>query len=201
MQNTSRRQPDLTRQRLLESAFEEIHHSGFRSASLDSILENAGVTKGALYHHFRNKADLGYAVVDEMVRPFVETKWKATVEGDNCIDAAIATVRQALKERSETALNWGCPFNNLCQEMSPVDLGFRERLTAILSEWRAGIAQAIRQGQQRGYVRQDVNPEAASTFIVSSIEGCIGMAKAAQSREFLEAGFAGLIEYLEHMRA
>lgn len=196
----SRRCPDLTRQRLLERAFEEIHRNGFRSASLDSILEDAGVTKGALYHHFENKAELGYAVVEEVVRPWMENLWHPVVEAENPINAAIQVIRQRLRERSEMALTVGCPFNNLCQEMSPLDEGFRTRLNAILDDWRSATAESLRRGQKNGTVRQDVDPRAAAAFVISGVEGCIGMAKAAQSKEFLEAGFRGLIEYLEHLR-
>lgn len=196
----TKRQPDLTRHKLLERAFEEIHRNGFRAASLDSILADAGVTKGALYHHFQNKAELGYAVVEEVVRPWMAETWRPVVEADNPIDAAIATIRKRLKERSEMALTLGCPFNNLCQEMSPVDEGFRKRLNAILDEWREQTSEAMRRGQKNGTVCPDVDARAAATFVISSIEGCVGMAKASQSREFLEAGFRGLIEYLEHLR-
>lgn len=197
----TRRQPDRTRQRLLEAAFEEIHRSGFRSASLDAILRKAGVTKGALYHHFRNKTELGYAVVDEVVRPWVEARWKPVAEAQDCIGAAIATVRRAMAERSEIGLAHGCPFNNLCQEMSGVDEGFRERLTRILDEWVDGVADAIRRAQRAGQVRRDVDPQAAAAFVVASIEGSIGMAKAACSRRFLEQSMQGLIEYIEALRA
>src|SRR5689334_23611271 len=106
----TRRTPDATRQKLLERAFEEIHRYGFRAASLDSILADAGVTKGALYHHFGSKTELGYAVVEEVVRPWMEQTWSPVVETDNPIDAAIAAIRQRLKERSEMALTIGCPF-------------------------------------------------------------------------------------------
>ena len=196
----ARRQPDQTRQKLLERAFEEIHRNGFRSASLDSILEDAGVTKGALYHHFANKAELGYAVVDEVVRPWLEQRWGPLVDADNPIDAAIGIIRERLKTRSEVVLTLGCPFNNLCQEMSGLDEGFRQRLNAILDDWREATAAALRRGQQNGTVCADVDPRAAAAFVISSIEGCVGMAKASQSREFLEAGFRGLVEYLEHLR-
>lgn len=196
----AKRQPDLTRQKLLERAFEEIHRNGFRAASLDSILADAGVTKGALYHHFGNKAELGYAVVDEVVRPWMEEMWRPVLAAGNPIDAAIKAIRERLKERSEMALTLGCPFNNLTQEMSGVDEGFRTRLNAILHDWRNDTAEALRRGQQNGTVCADVDARAAAAFVISSIEGCVGMAKAAQSREFLEAGFRGLIEYLEHLR-
>lgn len=196
----AKRQPDLTRQRLLERAFDEIHRSGFRAASLDSILADAGLTKGALYHHFANKAELGYAVVEEVVAPWMAEMWKPVLGAPNPIDAAIRAIRERLKERSEIALTLGCPFNNLTQEMCGVDEGFRLRLNKILHEWRDDTAEALRRGQENGTVCRDVDPRAAAAFVISSIEGCVGMAKASQSREFLEAGFRGLIEYLEHLR-
>lgn len=196
----AKRQPDLTRQKLLDCAFEEIHRNGFRAASLDAILEKTGVTKGALYHHFGSKQELGYAVVDEMVRPYVEANWQPALNAPNVVDAAIALCHELTRQRSARALECGCPFNNLINEMSPVDEGFRERLQNLLNEWRSGTAQALRQGQLRGTVRRDVDPAAAAAFIISAAEGCIGLAKANQSREFFEAGMRGLIDYLEHLR-
>lgn len=195
-----RRQPDQTRQRLLEAAFEEIHRSGFRAASLDAILETTGVTKGALYHHFGSKTELGYAVVEELIRPFVEANWKPVLDAPNVIDAAIGLCHELTRQRSERALECGCPFNNLINEMAPVDDGFRARLKHLLDGWRDGIVQALAQGQLRGTVRRDAEPAAAAAFIISSVEGCIGLAKAHQSREFLEAGMRGLADYLEYLR-
>ena len=55
----TQRDPGRTRQHLLEAAFQEIYKVGFQAASLQTILSNAGVTKGALYHHFKNKKALG----------------------------------------------------------------------------------------------------------------------------------------------
>lgn len=195
-----RKQPDRTRQRLLESAFEEIHCNGFRAASLNAILKKAGVTKGALYHHFGSKQALGYAVVDEMVRPFVEARWRPAVESSDPVAAGIAVVREMLVTRADMAASLGCPFNNLCQEMSPVDEGFRKRLNAILHDWRESTIEGLRRGQKQGHVRRDADPKAAAAFIIASVEGCIGMAKASRSKEFLQAGMAGLIDYLEHLR-
>jgi AcrR family transcriptional regulator len=47
----------------------------FRSADVNAILAAAGVTKGALYHHFENKEALGYAVVDEVIASRTREKW------------------------------------------------------------------------------------------------------------------------------
>ena len=61
------RNSQRTRERLLRAAFAEVHKSGFQNTDVDTILGAAGVTKGALYHHFENKESLGYAIVDEVV--------------------------------------------------------------------------------------------------------------------------------------
>lgn len=201
MSTASKRQPDHTRQVLLECAFEEMHRSGFRAASLDAILESSGVTKGALYHHFGSKTALGYAVVEEVVRPWVEASWQPILDADNCIDAAIAVCRELTRTRSAHAIEYGCPFNNLINEMSPVDEGFRKRLQGILDDWREGIVAAMRRGQERGVVRAGVAPEDAAAFIISAVEGCIGLAKSKRSHEFLKSGMRGLADYLESLKA
>ncbi|MES2308852.1 MAG: TetR/AcrR family transcriptional regulator, partial [Verrucomicrobiota bacterium] len=56
---------DETRARIVQSAFEEVHRHGYQGASISQIIERAGITKGALFHHFKNKQELGYAVIDE----------------------------------------------------------------------------------------------------------------------------------------
>lgn len=200
MPSPAKRQSDRTRQKLLECAFEEIHRSGFRSASLDAILEKSRVTKGALYHHFGSKSALGYAVVDEVVRPFIEENWRPAAEAGNVLDAAIKLCQRLTKTRSEMALSCGCPFNNLINEMSPVDEGFRTRLNGILKDWRLGIIKALESGQAKNHVRKDVDAADAAAFIIGAIEGCVGMGKATKSRELLEASFRGMRDYLEHLR-
>ena len=198
--NAPLRQPDITRSRLLECAFDEIHKRGFRAASLDAILEKSGVTKGALYHHFDNKAALGYAVLDELIRPYMQAHWLPLLAADDPITVAIAGLKKRRDRLKERLLAYGCPFNNLAQEMSPIDEGFRTRLHGIQSEWMNALRDALERGKTLGRVRADLHCEPAATFIVSAIEGLIGMGKAAQSTALYEQGLRGLIDYLEHLR-
>ena len=52
------RDPERTREDLLQAAFREVHRSGFQSAGIDTILAATNVTKGALYYHFDSKEAL-----------------------------------------------------------------------------------------------------------------------------------------------
>src|SRR4051812_49535842 len=126
-----RRQPDITRERLLQAAFEEIYRHGFQGASLETILEQAGVTKGALYHHFPDKASLGYAVVDEVVKGLLLERWGVLEppSGDP-ITALQRILRGRVANLTSREVELGCPLNNLAQEMSPLDQRFRRGVNA-----------------------------------------------------------------------
>jgi TetR/AcrR family transcriptional repressor of nem operon len=117
-----RRDPELTRQRLLQAAFREVYRYGFQSAGLDAILAATNVTKGALYYHFENKDALGYAIIEEVVAKFPFDRWLLPLqrsEDKDPIDALIGIV-QAIPARPND-LKAGCPLVNLAQEMSQLD--------------------------------------------------------------------------------
>ena len=203
---TMQRNPDLTRKTLLQAAFLEIYESGFQAASLDKILSKAGVTKGALYHHFGSKKELGYAVVDELIRERILEKWVRPLEkSPNAIDGLLAGLPVAgLPDKGPFASfsrRLGCPLNNLAQEMSPLDEGFRKRVESVFNAWREGIAATLRRGQQAGQVRSDVDPFESADFILAALEGSVSLAKNAQDSKLFLSCKAGLARYLESLRA
>ncbi len=198
----TKRDPDGTRQKILEAAFREIYAKGFRAASIDEILADTGLTKGALYHHFPNKTALGYAIIDEVVRDMVADTWIRPMEGaPDPIDGLIDTLRGLTPEQMSMACNYGCPLANLAQEMSPIDEGFRIRIEAALDAWRDGITDALLRGQGAGQVRTDIDSHKAAAFIVASIEGTASMAKNSQDPSMVESCMDGLVLYLETLRA
>ncbi len=195
------RNPDATRDKLLKAAFEEIYRRGFQAASLDTILAKAGVTKGALYHHFPDKASLGYAVVDEVVKGLLLERW-GVLEPPR---ADPVTALQRILRRRATSLTTrevelGCPLNNLAQEMSPLDQRFRRGVNATFDIWTGAVAKDLERGQEEGTVRRDVDAGKIAGFVVASIEGSFGLAKGAQSAALLRSNLEVLSSFLESLR-
>ncbi len=135
----ARRDPERTRERLLQPAPREVYRTGFQSAGLDTILASTGVTKGALYYHFKSKEALGYAVVEEVIAPDVHGKWVRPLQSVKDPISALIGAVQRIPVRSED-VRGGCQLNNLAQEMSPLDAGFRKRLATIFDNWREAVA-------------------------------------------------------------
>jgi AcrR family transcriptional regulator len=196
---TTPRNPQRTRELLLQAASRKVYRSGFQGTDLDTILDAAGVTKGALYHHFDSKEALGYAVVDEVLAGITRDKWLLPLEKAGDPIEALVRIVQSTSLKSED-VRGGCPVNNLVQEMSPLDEGFRKRLAKVFDDWRRGIAGALRRGQKTGVVAREVDPVEAANFVMATYEGYISLAKASLDPRLLRAGMKRIVRYLESLR-
>lgn len=195
------RQPDITRDRILDAAFQEIYRHGFQAASLNNILAKTGLTKGALYHHFPDKDRLGHAVIEEVVRAGLEAMVFAPLrEADEPLETLREIIRRKAEKATPESVKLGCPLNNLMQEMSALDAQFKKRLNSLLMAWQQSVHGALRRAQKERRLRQDLDCRAAALFIVSAWEGCEGVSKNLQPvREYrlclkqLEGYIAGLL--------
>ena len=193
------RDPERTRARLLQAAFQEVYRSGFQSAGINTILAATNVTKGALYHHFESKEALGYAIVEEIIAKTVRDRWLCPMLGNGQpIDILIGIVRRT-SVRPEDVRS-GCPLLNLAQEMSPLDEQFRKRLEKIFQAWQEGVATLLRKGQSKGTVRRDLDPDEAASFLIAMVEGYAALAKNAQDAKVWEVGIRNIVGWLRSLR-
>jgi AcrR family transcriptional regulator len=106
-----------TRNALLEAARALFGNHGYTSTSIDEVVARAGVTKGAMYHHFDGKEDLFAAVYDQIqhevsdrvVAEFLEPDpWEALLVGSNLwVDAHLdPAVRRIVLRDARAVLGW-----------------------------------------------------------------------------------------------
>ena len=101
-------QSELTRGALLRAARELFTDRGYAATATEDIVQRAGVTRGALYHHFRHKEELFQAVFEDAERGLVETvriavdsaqtdPWRGFLVGcqaflDACLEPAVQRI-------------------------------------------------------------------------------------------------------------
>jgi len=202
MNLTAAKPPENTRRRILQAAFEEFYRNGFQGGSINHIVDQAGTTKGALFHHFEGKNDLGCAVVEEVIQPLIKARWLDPLASSiDPIADLKRTLRQFVKDEVENGrLVQGCPLNNLAQEMSPLDEGLRKRIEKVYVEWRECLAAALARGIKAGKVRKDISARNVAAFVVAAQAGIIGTAKNSQSEELMTQAGAGLFDYLDSLK-
>ncbi len=127
---------DRSRKEILDAAFMEIFNKGFQGVSVDDTVAKTKLTKGAFYHQFPTKLDLGYALVDEVIRPMIIDRWIRPLDAyENPFDGILFQMKVLIGDGDLAHLKLGCPLNNLVQEMSPIDQGFHKRLKYALNLW------------------------------------------------------------------
>ncbi|WP_020525109.1 TetR/AcrR family transcriptional regulator [Catelliglobosispora koreensis] len=87
---TRAEQRDQTRQALLREARRLFAASGYPQVGLAELVNAAGVTKGALYHHFPSKADVFRAVLAEVQQEVGQRVAEAAEAHDDLWDQLVA---------------------------------------------------------------------------------------------------------------
>lgn len=195
-----KRDLERTRKIILDAAFFEIFRKGFQGVSVDEIVNRTGFTKGAFYHQFPTKLDLGYALVEEIILPMIIDRWITPLEKyQNPIEGILDQLNKLIGDSSPSHLQLGCPLNNLVQEMSPIDRGFRRRLESALKFWIENLAMHLERGKANGYIDKGVNTLHAARFIVMAHEGFYGMLKGVGDRSYFESLYSSLSCYFESL--
>lgn len=189
-----------TRKHILDVAFMEIFIHGFQGVSVDNIVKKTSLTKGAFYHIFPKKLDLGYALVEEVITPMIINRWITPLEYfDNPLDGILKQMSLLMGKAEPEHLKLGCPLNNLTQEMSPIDEGFNIRLQSALRLWIDETDKHLKRAKKNGYIKKEVNTKQVAYFIVMSHEGFYGMMKSLNEPKTFTALYSMLKIFFESL--
>lgn len=179
-------------------AFFEVFSRGFQGVSVDDIVEKTSLTKGAFYHHFPTKLDLGYALVDDVIKPMITDRWVLPLEKhENPLHGILEQLKNLIGKADPKHLKLGCPLNNLVQEMAPVDEGFKTRLQAALTFWIDEMEEHLKRGKKNGFIREEINTRQVAHFVVMAHEGFYGMLKGLNDPRAFKALYDSLKMYFE----
>jgi AcrR family transcriptional regulator len=171
------------RRRVLDVASAAFQARGYHSTSTHDIMREAGVTGGALHHHFPTKKALGLAVIRDRVAQAVEETW---IEPIRTAPTAAAGIREVFAQLAATidarGTVLGCPLNNLALELALADPEFQHAVQGVFERWQTAIADKLRSDQAAGALK-DVGPEDLASLIVAAYSGAMTLAKAKQSSE------------------
>ncbi|REH56619.1 TetR family transcriptional regulator [Tenacibaculum gallaicum] len=167
-----------TRATILQQAFELIYKKGYQSTSIDEIIATTKVTKGAFYYHFKNKKQMGIAVIKEVIQPkTIDFSVSFLSSSTSLQDSLYTMIEELLLHNSFLTIEYGCPLANLIQEMSPLDNDFKEALNEVKTLWTNAITDSITKEQQNNTINTNSNAEEVADFIIASYWGARALGK------------------------
>ncbi len=177
-----------------------MHVSGYRGTSLDDVLRESGVGKGNFYYYFKSKEELGYAILDRIVRGFIERTLEPSFADPSLppLDRIHRFLDGVLETQRQRNCVGGCPMGNLASELSDVHEGFRRRLAEIFTRWRERLTEALRDAQSDGSLAPACDATRLAQFLVASLEGAILMTKVTKEIQVMETCVCELKAHLGH---
>src|SRR5512135_822888 len=154
-----------TRQRLIDAAARLFHEQGYEATGVSTILREAEVHSGSLYHFFASKEDLLGAVLDEYVdrlRPDILEKAEAAA--DDPIERVFALLDVYRKGLEITRCSLGCPIGNLALEIGDGNPALRQKVEENFRNWCAGVASWLAAASRR--LPAGADPDELARFVL-----------------------------------
>jgi AcrR family transcriptional regulator len=185
---------EATRRRILDAGRDLFSERGWAATTIDEIVRAAGVTKGALYHHFRDKTDVLRAVYEEQEQRSIDGLLAIGAGHDDPLDALRAGCRAFLTACLDPT------FRRIALVEAPAALGWEE-WRAIDARYgfgllRAGVEVSMRAGRMRRMALDDV----AHLLLAALSEAALLLGRAedpAASLDELAEAFEALLDGLE----
>jgi AcrR family transcriptional regulator len=157
-----------SRRELTEIAINCFARFGFQGTSIDRIARAAGVTKGAIYYHFKDKDDLLGAAVADRIQEFEGRVQRACED----VEASLALRRIAeVCVRHAQSLDHPRFIIKLMAESIDTNDKISAQLREMMRRFRAFLRNLIRQAQEKGEFRSGIDAETAAAAYTSAVLG------------------------------
>jgi TetR/AcrR family transcriptional regulator, transcriptional repressor for nem operon len=189
---------DNARTRLLDAALRIIREKGFHGTSVDELCAAAGVTKGAFFHHFKSKEDLGVAAANH---------WSAMTSGlfaaagyhtpsdpfdrvMGYLDLRAALIRGTIAE-------FTCLVGTMAQETFLTNPAIRDACFASISGHAATLEADLAASIKLYGVTEDVTAKSLALHTQAVLQGAFILAKAKDDRSIVGDSIEHLRRYFE----
>jgi AcrR family transcriptional regulator len=171
--NVKPSQPKETAHRILIQAMRIFLEKGYHGTSIDDITRAAGLTKGALYWHFKSKEDLLKRIIEEFEKRFL----------DGLIQA-VKDVRGDTHDKFEKFFRYNAAFSyynrelcvsftTLAAELVGAHHGTEIEFRRIYKKYQKFLSSLILQGKKEKIFKKEMDPDLAALIIIAFHDGIL----------------------------
>lgn len=192
---------ELTKQLIIDTSFNLFYKQGFKTTSIVTIMNATNLTKGAFYHHFKNKKEIGLTVISNKLKQrMCDAMILPLLSDGNATEILEKTFCERLKSFTATEIKHGCPVNNLINEIGDTEEAYQLALRNIIDEWKNALIDIIERGKNEGAIKKDINSNATATYLISAFEGMRGIRKLYNDNTINEEYITALSHYINQIK-
>jgi TetR/AcrR family acrAB operon transcriptional repressor len=173
MVRRTKEEAQATRSHILDTAEQVFEQRGVSGTSLHEIAKAAGLTRGAIYWHFKDKADLFNAMMERVTLPLEEADEIGGFKDPEITLAQVRTGLVAVLRKMTTDPQLRRVFEIATHKIEYVGemLAVRERQLAMRNECLADIERALRVAARAGELRPGLSARNAAIGLLALFDG------------------------------
>jgi TetR/AcrR family transcriptional regulator, transcriptional repressor for nem operon len=171
------RNPDVTKAKILKKSGILFNTQGYKATSISDITDATGLTKGAIYRHFKSKEELEKEtlyhlsmLMFEEVRKFIKSETSA----GNKLRAVFKYYETYV---DTPAVKGGCPILNAAVEADDAHPELRKGAVKILNILHDSVVTILENGIKYKQLKKGIDKDYYATLMIASLEGAIMMSK------------------------
>lgn len=188
-----------TKQHILQVAFRLFHEQGYHATSVSTILREAGINSGSLYHYFASKEQLLEGVLrwalDELRPQVMDSVEAKTADPLERIFALLEQYRNGMKL---FGCRMGCPIGNLALEVADDHPEARKLIHQNFANWANVVRGWLEAAGDR--LPPTCNREQLSRMVLTVMEGAIMQARAAGTLQPFDDSVAQFRAYIDALK-
>ena len=203
MVRRTKEEAQATRESILDAAELLFAQQGVSTTTLQHIASAAGVTRGAIYWHFEDKASVFNALMERAKLPLESALQVLTRENSSdpladLREYALCVFRLTVDdERARRVFEIASLKMEFVDELTAV----RERRRQHMEEWNLRVNGLLDAARRAGHLREGVNGKTVALGLMAIIEGLIRNWLMAPAFDLMEVGRSVTTQYVEALRA
>lgn len=177
-----KKDPESTRANIMDAARDLILNNGFGATTVDSVIKRAGVSKGAFFHHFSSKSELGRALVQRYAeadtRNLEETLEKAEGLSEDPLQQLLIFVKLFEQEMESLEEPYpGCLFASYLNQSELFDDRILEIIRDSMLLWRRHVRNKLDQIVKEHPPARDVDLDSLADMLTVIFEGAFVLSR------------------------
>ncbi len=189
-----------TKERIMDAAEEIMLQKSFHSVGLNEILSAVKVPKGSFYHYFQSKEQFGVELLKYYVADASAYKRRALLSNElseNPSERLAIYLDMNVAKLFEQSCKCSCLVQKLASEVATFSDDMRAVLVEGMHEWRGYLEKLVIEGQEKGVIRQDLNPAATASLLQDLLAGASQRSQLEHSVAPLRTAALFVREYLK----
>lgn len=194
----------VTKNKILETASTLILNNGYTGTSIDRLIQEVGITKGAFFYHFKSKNALAHALLEKHIRQGEEMieSWMGRAEkiSRDPLQQLLIFVGQYIEFGDNLKEPYsGCLLASCCYQKEAFDDEVKKMCKDSFLSWRKKVGGKIRQVMEQYTPVRPIDPDSLADNMIAVLEGAFILSKSLNDPKIVAQQMSHYRDYLEDL--